>query len=171
MATGVIMPALEMAQESGVLVSWLKRAGESVVKGEPLMEIETDKVTVEIEAPASGVLGGILAHEGDAVPVGQTIAWILAPGETPPAFAPLSQPGGRATGRISSNGGRPAPSAEVRKGTAGEVAPLARKVAEEDAVDLSLIEPAGRRIEKADVLAFLDATRQPKPAPANGSTG
>src|SRR5512142_1537150 len=84
MATSVIMPALEMAQESGVLVAWLKREGDAVAKGEPLMEIETDKVTVEIEAPASGTLGGVLAREGDVVPVGQTIAWILAPGDDAP---------------------------------------------------------------------------------------
>src|SRR5512142_1360057 len=93
MATGVIMPALEMAQESGVLVSWLKHDGESVVKGEPLMEIETDKVTVEIEAPASGTLGGVLVKEGEAVPVGQTIAWILGPGEQPPQSTQVAQSG------------------------------------------------------------------------------
>src|SRR5437879_4006014 len=56
MATNVIMPALEMAQETGKVVQWLKRPGDTVQKGEPLVEIETDKVTVEIEAPASGVL-------------------------------------------------------------------------------------------------------------------
>ncbi len=87
MAKSVIMPALGMAQESGVLISWLKRDGEAVTQGEPLMEIETDKATVEIEAPASGFLGGILAKEGDVVPVGQTIAWILAAGEQPPVQA------------------------------------------------------------------------------------
>src|SRR5512146_1502427 len=98
MATGVILPALEMAQESGVLVSWLKRDGETVTKGEPLMEIETDKVTVEIEAPASGTLGGILAKEGDVVPVGQTIAWILAQGEeAPKATSPVRHSGRAAT--------------------------------------------------------------------------
>src|SRR5512138_3680767 len=98
MATSVIMPALEMAQESGVLVSWLKRDGEAVAKGEPLMEIETDKVTVEIEAPASGTLGGVLAREGDVIPVGQTIAWILAPGEKAPASTPQAAQSGRAMG-------------------------------------------------------------------------
>ncbi len=97
MAKNVIMPALEMAQESGVLVNWLKKEGESVTKGEPLMEIETDKVTVEIEAPASGILRGILAHEGDKVPVGQTIAWILAPGEALPADVPAGFISGRKT--------------------------------------------------------------------------
>ena len=55
-AKDVIMPALGMAQETGTLIQWLKAAGDSVTKGEPLMEIETDKATVEIEAPASGIL-------------------------------------------------------------------------------------------------------------------
>src|SRR5574337_1170459 len=168
MATSVIMPALEMAQESGVLVSWLKRDGETVTKGEPLMEIETDKVTVEIEAPASGILGGILAHEGDVVPVGQTIAWILSPGERPPATPPVSQPTGRAAGGTSNNGNKPAPSTEAPKNAALEVSPLARNVAEEHGVDLSLIKPAGRRIEKADVLAYLD--EQQKSAGRSAST-
>ena len=97
MATGVIMPALEMAQESGRLVNWLKREGETVTKGEPIMEIETDKATVEIEAPDSGILGGVLIKENDEVPVGQTIAWILAPGEEAPS-APLNEP---RSGRVS----------------------------------------------------------------------
>lgn len=82
MATNVIMPALEMAQDSGKILRWLKSEGASVTKGEPLLEIETDKVTVEIEAPASGILTNITAREGDVVPVGQTIAMILAPDET-----------------------------------------------------------------------------------------
>ena len=77
MATSVIMPALEMAQETGKLLRWLKQAGDSVTKGEPIMEVETDKVTVEIPAPDSGILGGMLIKEGDEVPVGRTIAWTL----------------------------------------------------------------------------------------------
>src|SRR5512143_3324609 len=133
MATGVIMPALEMAQESGVLVSWLKRDGEPVVKGEPLMEIETDKVTVEIEAPASGLLGGVLAKEGDVIPVGRTIAWILAPGEQPPA----SEPVGMASGRGSTAAVKNAPV---------DISPLARKIAEEHGVDVASIKSTGRRI-------------------------
>ena len=56
------------------------------------MEIETDKVTVEIEAPASGILGGICADEGDLIPVGQTVAWILSPGEPVPAERRDGQP-------------------------------------------------------------------------------
>jgi pyruvate dehydrogenase E2 component (dihydrolipoamide acetyltransferase) len=71
------MPALEMAQDKGKLLRWLKPEGSTVTKGEPIMEIETDKVTVEIEAPASGILANVTAREGDVVPVGQTIAMIV----------------------------------------------------------------------------------------------
>jgi len=78
----VIMPALGMAQETGTLIRWLKAPGERVAKGEPLMEIETDKATVEIEAPATGVLVDVTAQPGDEVAVGKTIAVILAPGES-----------------------------------------------------------------------------------------
>jgi pyruvate dehydrogenase E2 component (dihydrolipoamide acetyltransferase) len=81
MPTNIIMPALEMAQETGKVVRWLKRPGDTVRKGEPIVEIETDKVTVEIEAPASGVLRDVTANEGDVVPVGRTIALITAAGE------------------------------------------------------------------------------------------
>src|SRR5216684_4627899 len=76
------MPALGMAQETGRLVRWLKREGEQVAKGEILMEVETDKATVDVEAPAGGTVAAITAAEGDEVPVGQTIALILAPGES-----------------------------------------------------------------------------------------
>jgi len=67
MAISVVMPALEMAQETGKLVSWLKKEGQSVSKGEPLLEIETDKAVMEIEATGDGVLAGIKAKEGDVI--------------------------------------------------------------------------------------------------------
>ena len=81
MPANVIMPALELAQETGKVLRWLKAPGDTVSKGEPIVEIETDKVTVEIEAPASGVLRDVSAREGDVIPVGQTIARIFAAGE------------------------------------------------------------------------------------------
>ena len=84
MPTNVIMPALELAQETGKVLRWLKSPGDTVTKGEPIVEIETDKVAVEIEAPASGILRDVTAREGDAVPVGRTIALIFAPGEAGP---------------------------------------------------------------------------------------
>src|SRR6266508_1311978 len=90
MATEVIMPALGLAQETGKVLRWLKAEGESVAKGEPLLEVETDKVTVEVEAPAEGILGGLRAVEGDDVPVGQAVAFVLAPGESAPEPAAVT---------------------------------------------------------------------------------
>ncbi len=140
------MPALEMAQDTGKLIRWLKREGDIVAKGEPVMEIETDKVTVEIEAPDSGKLSGITAREGDVIPVGQTIAWLLAPGESLPAE---SVSVAMSASRPAAQGQSPVKTAVV------SASPLARKIAEKHGVDLALVKPDGRRIEKADVLAYL----------------
>src|SRR5437016_5230321 len=104
MPTDVIMPALEMAQETGKVLKWLKAPGHAVRKGEPIVEIETDKVTVEIEAPASGVLRDVTARAGDVVPVGKTIALIFAPGEAGAAgpAAPVGPAaGGVPTGAVA----------------------------------------------------------------------
>src|ERR1700690_3288020 len=85
MAISVVMPALEMAQETGKLISWLKKEGESVAKGEPLLEIETDKAVMEIESPGEGILAGVKAHPGTDVPLGQPIAGIGRKGEAAPS--------------------------------------------------------------------------------------
>ncbi len=74
MATQVILPALGIAQETGIIVRWLKEEGEEVAKGEPLAEIETDKAIVEIEAPATGILANVAGRVGVEIPVGQVIA-------------------------------------------------------------------------------------------------
>ena len=93
MAISVVMPALEMAQESGKLISWLKKEGEAVAKGEPLLEIETDKAVMEIESPADGFLAGVKVGPGTEVPVGRTIAWIVRSGEAPPAEEVVAESG------------------------------------------------------------------------------
>ncbi|MGH2934472.1 MAG: dihydrolipoamide acetyltransferase family protein [Gaiellaceae bacterium] len=90
MPVDVIMPALGMAQDTGKVLRWLKEDGASVVKGEPLLEVETDKVTVEIEAPAAGTLAGLAVPEGAEVPVGSVIACVLADGEQVAAVAPAA---------------------------------------------------------------------------------
>src|ERR1700685_1074521 len=95
MAHSIVMPALEMAQETGKLLSWRKKEGEAIAKGEPLLDVETDKAVVEIEAPADGVLAGVKAQAGDVIPVGQTIAWIVEPGEKPPVDKASSASGRR----------------------------------------------------------------------------
>jgi pyruvate dehydrogenase E2 component (dihydrolipoamide acetyltransferase) len=145
MPATVIMPALELAQETGKVLKWLKAPGDTVSKGEPIVEIETDKVTVEVEAPAAGVLGDVTAQVGDVVPVGKTIALIFAAGEagaaSPAAPAVAKAPGG------------------AMAADASRVSPLARKVAEQHGVDLTDVKTRSGRIEKADVLALVESRK------------
>src|ERR1700730_1554554 len=98
MAFSVVMPALEMAQETGKLLSWRKQEGERVTKGEPLLEVETDKAVVEIESPGDGILGVVRARRAAVFPWGPTIAWLVQPGEVPPSDVAPSQSGRRADG-------------------------------------------------------------------------
>src|SRR6056297_2792541 len=72
----VIMPALGMAQDTGKIVSWLKKPGDAVNAGDALFEVETDKATMEVEAPADGYLTDVQAGDGEDVPVGNVIALI-----------------------------------------------------------------------------------------------
>ena len=74
----VIMPALGMAQDSGLIVAWHKAAGDAVAKGDVLFEVETDKATMEVEAQADGFLNGVRAQAGEEVPVGTAVAIISA---------------------------------------------------------------------------------------------
>src|SRR5262252_3367054 len=145
MAFSVVMPALEMAQETGKLLAWRKKEGDSVSKGEPLLEIETDKAILEVEAPADGVLAGIKASAGAEIPVGQTIAWIVAPGEQPPsegastaapAALAVSQPKveTRPAAPVASNG---LPESSAR------ISPKARRLAKELGVDIAKVQGSG----------------------------
>ncbi len=84
MAIEVILPKVDMVMETGTFVEWLKQEGEAVEKGQPLFVIMTDKAAIEIEAPASGILAGVRAKADDVIPVSQTIAYILQPGEKLP---------------------------------------------------------------------------------------
>jgi len=88
MATAVIMPKVDMVMETGTFVEWMKQEGDQVEKGSPLFVIMTDKASIEIEAPASGVLAGVRAKPDDVIPVTEVIAYILEPGEDLPAETP-----------------------------------------------------------------------------------
>jgi pyruvate dehydrogenase E2 component (dihydrolipoamide acetyltransferase) len=156
-ATDVFMPALGMAQETGKLVRWLKSEGQAVARGEPLMEVETDKVTVEIEAPVAGVLAGVCAAEGDEIPVGQTVAFILAVGEqladTPPpvpAVAPAVKPVAvPKPADVDGNGAPPVRGSKVL------ASPKARRLAQESGIAIEDVVGSGPRgaVQAADVLA------------------
>lgn len=173
MATDVILPALGMSQESGKIVRWLKAEGEEVARGEPLVEIETDKATVEVEAPAHGFLARVVAGAGTEVPVGQVIATVLAPEEVasslelPPRNEVAgdenrSTPGARALEtQIGTNGA--AAQGDAARPTAIAASLLASRIAADHQVDLSQIKVAGQRVRKADVLAYLQKHRQTPP--------
>lgn len=148
-AKEVIMPALGMAQETGTLIQWLKSAGDAVTKGEPLMEIETDKATVEIEAPASGILSNVTAQAGDVIPVGQRIALILAPGESDSSTTPQTTPAPVSSPQSDS------------KPVSVTATPIAARLAAEHNLDISQIKPNGGQIRKEDVLAYLDNQSKP----------
>jgi pyruvate dehydrogenase E2 component (dihydrolipoamide acetyltransferase) len=143
-ATEVILPRLGQGMESGTIVRWLKAEGEPVTKGDPLFELDTDKVTQEVEAEAAGVLLKIAVAEGE-VPVGQTVAFIGAEGEDVPDVAAAAPKEETKTGEPE-----PAPAVEVSQDAAvasgnGRIkaSPLARRIARERGVELTGIRGTG----------------------------
>ena len=145
----VIMPALGMAQDEGVLLRWLKKEGEMVQAGEPLMEVATDKVDVQVEAPASGLLTAVTAQEGDEIPVGQVIALIAAEGEELPA-KPVSAP--LATDMEGSEGEPPAQSVPSQSRVPS---PVAARMAAQHGIDLADVPAVGGRISREDIEAHM----------------
>jgi pyruvate dehydrogenase E2 component (dihydrolipoamide acetyltransferase) len=148
MAISVVMPALELAQETGKVLVWIKKEGDRVVKGEPLLEIETDKVSFELEAQADGILAGIRSREGDVVPVGQTIAWLVAPGEQPPVESDSVARGmaeqARPMTAVSAPTAAATPTAAAPAASGGpRISPKARRMAQELGVDISRIVGTG----------------------------
>ncbi len=167
MAVSIVMPALEMAQETGKIISWLKKEGDAIAKGEPIAEIETDKVVLEVEATADGVLAGVTAAAGDVIQVGKIIAWIVAPGEAAPVEKESSAPVARTmTGTAPRpTTAAPAPAASAAK-VEVKVSPKARRMAQELGVDLSTVRGTGPGgvISGEDVEAAAKATRSIEPA-------
>jgi len=141
MAVPVIMPKLEMAQETATVIEWLKQEGEHIEKGEPLLTVETDKVTLEIESPASGILAGVLVGPQQVVPVTEIIAYILQPGEELPVPPP------RTGGLGGSRETKPPPTPPIAATF------VAQRLAAAHGIDLSTVTGTGPggRITKADV--------------------
>jgi len=171
MPTSVVMPALEMAQETGKLVSWKKKEGEQVKKGEILLEVETDKAVVEIEAAIDGVLAGVTAKVDDVVPVGQTIAWLLKPGES----VPVSSGAPQQTGRKMDSAPAAAAAAPVVEAApepvsvaGAKISPKARRLAREHGLDISRIKGSGPggEILADDIMKAAAGAPAPAPAPA-----
>lgn len=165
------MPALEMAQETGKLVSWFKKEGESVSKGDPLLEVETDKAVMEIESPGSGILAAVTATPGMEIAVGRTIAWIVQPGETPPTTQDQSAPGARRGAAEAAVRSEPAHASSIATPTGqvleARISPKARRLAKEHGVDLDTLRGTGPggEILAADIISAAGA-----PVPASSAT-
>ncbi len=178
MAISVVMPALEMAQETGKLISWLKKEGESVAKGEPLLEIETDKAVMEIESPGDGVLSGIKVQAGAEVPVGQTIAWIVRRGEVAPTDEVTVASGRKTTAAVGSSmgaanqGTTSAPSAAPSTPQAAKISPKARRLAGERGVNLAQVQGSGPggEILASDILAAAESKAATSSAAVNAGS-
>jgi len=176
MAISVVMPALEMAQETGKLISWLKKEGESVAKGDPLLEVETDKAVMEIESPGDGILVGIKIQAGTEVPVGRTIAWIVRPGEVPPADEVADTSGRKPTAAMPSVSS-PAPSATPAETPTQSprplrISPKARRLASDRGVNLADVRGsgAGGEILASDIVAAAESLAGAPSATVNGGT-
>jgi pyruvate dehydrogenase E2 component (dihydrolipoamide acetyltransferase) len=182
-ANEVKLPRLGQGMESGTVRKWLKSEGERVEKGEPLFEVDTDKVTQEVESDFAGVLLKIALPEGEA-PVGQTIAWIGEQGEVvetsaeKPAEAPKREPERERGREAAAAAAESVPgTAEAVPGTASanggriKASPLARRIARERGIDLTTLTGTGPegRIVAEDVER--GAVQQPKAAPAAVPSG
>jgi len=162
MATEVIIPALGVVVETVKILRWLKSEGDRVREGEPLLEIESEKVTTEITSPASGIVGCILYPEGSEVPITKVAAVIVAEGEAVPEF--YRQQGEEAPPPSMPTAG-PSVILTERASKGVKAVPAARKLAEKEGVDLSLVRPTGPHgtIMKKDVEAYLASAISRKP--------
>ncbi len=165
------MPALGMAQESGRIVRWLKDSGDSVRQGEPLLQIETDKSVVELEAPADGLLRIVLDATDEAVPIGDIIGWIGAQAEE----APQAAHGARGDGVPASPGlespenlgAEPMPPAEELRAPAPgrpdrvPMSPKARRLARENGVDIAALAAGDGPLHAQDVARVASTATAP----------
>jgi len=193
MSAEIIMPKMGDAMTEGKVVRWYKKTGDAVKKGEPVLEIETDKVNLDLEAEQDGKIGEVTADEGQMVPVGGRLATIVGEGESAPAPAPAAEPQRRATDKkdsIKKTTGEYAEAIETKgprvDRTQNVIAipvsqegrrrssPLARKMAREMGVSLDAIQGSGPqgRIVAADLKSAPRSAAAPQPVeiPARDTT-
>ena len=170
MAREVVLPRVDMDMTTGKMGRWFVAEGERVREGQPLFEIETDKAAMEVEAPASGVLRGVRAKTGDALPVGSVVGWIVGEDE---AFDPDLQ---ALAGELRALLGASAPPAERAStksaGGRGRATPLARRLARARGFDLADVAGSGPngRVQALDVTLYERPARvEPSSGAAQGA--
>jgi pyruvate dehydrogenase E2 component (dihydrolipoamide acetyltransferase) len=146
------MPKLGLTMEEGTIVRWLKSEGETVTEGDVLFEVQTDKVVMEVESPVSGILGRILVHEEETVPIAQVVAYIVSPGEEVPASVAGGTPA-----EVAVSAPRRAESVP-RKAGAILATPAAKRLARDQGIDLAEVTGTGKKgmVVKEDVLAAME---------------
>jgi len=158
MVTEVIMPKMGQTMEKGKVIKWLKKEGERVERGEPLLEIETDKTTIEVEARGSGILRRILAQEGEESPILTVIGYIAKEDEPLPEVRTIVAETSLVAGMKAEAPKVKEEPEVVEEAARLKASPLAKKIAEEKRVDLTKVPGTGPggRITKDDVLAYLE---------------
>ncbi len=172
MATTVIMPKLGLTMTEGTIERWLKKEGDRVQKGEPLVEIITEKINFQYESPASGILKKILRYEGEVVPVATPIAIIAEEGED------LTEMEGIMPEIQAEPTAPPLIHKETKAGSSERIlaSPLAKKMAKEKGIDLRTLRGSGPRgrIVQADVLKAIERLKEkevPSPPPVQPPSG
>ena len=181
MPTEILLPQWGMEMQDGTIVKWLKKEGDTIEAGEPLVEVETAKLETEMESIASGVVAQILVPEGATVPIRTVLAIVAAPGEE------VSQPAVPAPSAPAPAAGPAAPSSAPASPPSGgevtaQVVPAARRLAQERGIDLSQVQGTGPRgriliedVERASAPApggfpRSDGRRGDRPGSAGGAT-
>lgn len=166
MPTEVIMPKVDMDMETGTVAVWHLEEGAEVEKGDALFDIETDKATMEVEAPASGSLHFIAAQKDDVIPIGGNVAWIFSKDEevvAPAGATAKTASDDETTDEAESDANSSAPTkpltVEPENNLGIRATPLARRIAKLKNIDLGLVNGSGPRgrIVKADVDTYLSS--------------
>jgi 2-oxoglutarate dehydrogenase E2 component (dihydrolipoamide succinyltransferase) len=168
MSSNIVVPALGESVTEATVAKWMKQQGESIAADEALVELETDKVTLEVFAPSAGVLSEIRVAEGQTVEVGAVLGVIgdgAGTAKAAPAAKPAAAPAAAAPAKAAAQASAPA-KAPVPPVEAGPLSPAVRKLIEENKLDAASIPASGKdgRLTKEDVQKFLEA-RSTKAAP------
>jgi len=176
MATFFTMPKLGMNMTEGHITNWLVKEGAAIKEGDPILEIETDKATNEVESPASGILAKIMHDVGEDVPCNSVLAVILEKGENLPADIPaiIGQevaPKAEAVVKPEDKSGKNESSSLPKSGkTRVRISPSAKKLARELGIDINSIVPSGSQIKREDVqLAFNTVNKSKTTKPDAGT--
>ncbi len=158
MATRLVLPKLGLTMQEGKIVEWRKKEGEEVKKGDIIYALETEKVTFEVEAPESGFLGKIIAKEGDILPVGGLVGYLVQPGESLVGISEVATPINANTSAIAAEQTPAGESGLDGQSERIKISPLARRIAEENNISPSSIKGTGPggRITREDVLRAME---------------